>query len=77
MENKTLSAEEFLAKHKERLERFDRIREETEEEMEEIRLQKEEHPELTDAQLQLDVTNAFIKNNPTQPFIRLDTKKDD
>ena len=68
--------EAFLEAHKEQFERFRRIAEETEEEMEEIARRKAEHPEMTDTEHQIAVTNAFLAENPDLPHATLSPKDD-
>ena len=64
--------ESFLERNKERLEKFRRINEEVEEEMEELSFRKVQTPELSDAAFQVAITNAFLTENPDVPFITLD-----
>ena len=68
--------EAFIEAHKEQFEKFKRIAEETEEEMQEIARRKEAHPEMTETEHQLDVTNAFLAENPDLPKVNVSTKDD-
>ena len=56
--------EAFIEAHKEQFERFRRIAEEVDEEMEEIALRKAEHPEMSDTEHQLAVVDAFLAEHP-------------
>ena len=69
--------EAFLAKHKDRLEKFRRINEEAEEEREEIALRKAEHPEMNDPDYQIAVVDRFIKDNPDVPHVTVGDEPDD
>ena len=68
--------EAFLAKNQERIAKFRRISEEAEEEMEEISLAKSLHPELSDPEYQVKLTNEFLANHPDVSSVTLDTKDD-
>ena len=44
--------------------------------MEEIARRKAEHPEMTDTEHQIAVTNAFLAENPDLPHATLSPKDD-
>ena len=66
--------ESFLERNKERLEKFRRINEEVEEEMEELSFRKAQTPELGDVAFQVEITNRFLADNPDVPRVTVDDK---
>ena len=69
--------EAFLAANKEWIDKFRRINEEVEEEMEELAWRKAQHPEMNDLEHQLEVTNRFIEENPDIDHVTLITEDDE
>lgn len=67
--------EKFVEEHKDTFEKFQRINEACEEEMEKIQKNKLEHPELFDLDYQLDLTNKFIAENPEINVVELKEKE--
>ena len=64
--------EKFIEEHKEFFEKYRRIAEDVEEEMEEIARHKAAHPELYDTETQSAITNHFIEAHPDVPHAYLD-----
>ena len=69
--------EKFVEEHREFFEKYRRIAESVEEEMEEIARYKAEHPETNEIEHQLEVTNRFLEEHPDVPRVTLDVKKEE
>ena len=69
--------QEFLAKHKESIERLRRVDEAAQEDMADLAQRKTEHPELYDADRQLEITARFVADNPDLSCLNVTTPQDD
>ena len=69
--------EKFIEEHQEQLDKYHRIAEAVEEEMEEIYEYKRNHPEMYDTDYQVEVTNRFIEENPDVEHVEIDVNDDD
>ena len=68
--------EKFIENHKEFFDKYKRISEAVEEEMEEIAKYKAQHPEANDLEYQLKVTNDFLAEHPDVKAVELKVKKE-
>lgn len=68
--------ERFVEEHKEFFEKYARISEAVEEELEQLARYKAEHPETHDLDHQLEVTNRFLEENPDVDCVILEEKED-
>ena len=64
--------EKFIAEHQDTFDKWKRISEAVEEEMDEIARHKAEHPELYETEYQIEVTNRFIEENPDVQHVVID-----
>ena len=64
----------FIEENKERIEKFKRINESVIEDMEEIKQNKAEHPELFEPEYQLKIVNDFIEKNSDTNVVELREK---
>lgn len=69
--------EKFIEEHQEFFDKYRRINEAVEEEMEDLARRKADHPEMNDLDYQLEVTNRFIEENPDLNHVELKPADED
>ena len=71
MSNEPNELEKFIAQNKDFFDKYQRINEEVEEEMQAIAAYKAAHPETYDTEYQVEVTNRFIEDNPGTAYVEI------
>ena len=71
MSNEPNELEKFIAQNKDFFDKYQRINEEVEEEMQDIAAYKAAHPEMYDTEYQVEVTNRFIEDNPDTAYVEI------